>query len=310
MDLGYLASFLGGTLSLLSPCGALLLPAFFAATAGSGPRLLGHGAVFFLGLSASLVPLGLGASLVGSVLTAQRELVIAIGGWLIIGFGVLSLVGKGFDPLRLIPGGRSWQAGTAGQAGLVRSFLLGTVSGIAGFCSGPILGAVLTLAATSGSPAVGSVMLAVYGAGMVVPLLALAATWSRLGSRGRQRLRGGQLHVGRWQAPTLSVVTGVVLIALGAVFLLTDGMAALPELLPATLLGEVQAWVLRASSAVPEWLVIILAALIALGMWWRHSKAAVGAASAEPANREQLAVRGESPAVREPDQTGEPASGR
>ena len=50
MDIGVLGAFLGGALALLSPCGALLLPAFFASTVGSGPRLALHGAVFYLGL--------------------------------------------------------------------------------------------------------------------------------------------------------------------------------------------------------------------------------------------------------------------
>src|SRR5690606_16433055 len=45
MDVGLVTAFLGGALALLSPCAALLMPAFFASTAGSGPRLLAHGAV-------------------------------------------------------------------------------------------------------------------------------------------------------------------------------------------------------------------------------------------------------------------------
>ena len=50
-------AFLGGVLALLSPCGALLLPAFFASTVGTGPRLWTHAAVFYVGLVAVLVPL-------------------------------------------------------------------------------------------------------------------------------------------------------------------------------------------------------------------------------------------------------------
>ena len=67
MDIGLLSAFLGGGLALLSPCGALLLPAFFASTVGSGPRLWLHGAVFFVGLLTVLVPLGVGAGAIGSV---------------------------------------------------------------------------------------------------------------------------------------------------------------------------------------------------------------------------------------------------
>mgnify|MGYP003409320133 CR=1 FL=1 len=59
MDIGLVTAFLGGMLAILSPCGALLLPAFFASTVGAGPRLLLHGSIFYLGLLLVLVPLGL-----------------------------------------------------------------------------------------------------------------------------------------------------------------------------------------------------------------------------------------------------------
>lgn len=56
MEIGLLAALLGGALALLSPCGALLLPAFFAATVGSRGTLLAHAAVFYLGMALLLVP--------------------------------------------------------------------------------------------------------------------------------------------------------------------------------------------------------------------------------------------------------------
>lgn len=56
MDIGLLAAFAGGTLALLSPCAALLMPAFFASTIGTGPKLLLHGAIFYVGLLIVLVP--------------------------------------------------------------------------------------------------------------------------------------------------------------------------------------------------------------------------------------------------------------
>ncbi len=37
MDIGFVTAFVGGTLALLSPCAALLMPAFFASTVGAGP---------------------------------------------------------------------------------------------------------------------------------------------------------------------------------------------------------------------------------------------------------------------------------
>ncbi|PYG01610.1 PEP-CTERM protein-sorting domain-containing protein [Georgenia satyanarayanai] len=280
MELSLLAAFLGGALALLSPCGALLLPAFFATTVGTRRRLLLHGGLFLLGLSATLVPLGLGASLLGSLLTAHRDLLITVAGWLIITFGVLQVLGLGFDLSRLLPGTRSVRSAAHGKGSVLRSVLLGTVSGIAGFCSGPILGAVLTMAATEPSPVLAGVLLAVYGAGMVVPLVAIAAVWSRLGARGRARLRGRAWQVGPFQLHTTSVLTGVLLVVVGVVFLRTNGLASLPQLVPTQVLGDVQSSLLTVGAAVPEPVLIAVLALAALGVWavWRRREAEGGAA--------------------------------
>ena len=67
MDIGVVAAFIGGTLALLSPCSALLLPAYFGTVAGSGVRLVVHSLVFFVGMIAVLVPLGLGVGALAPV---------------------------------------------------------------------------------------------------------------------------------------------------------------------------------------------------------------------------------------------------
>jgi cytochrome c biogenesis protein CcdA len=64
VEVSYPAAFLGGVLSLLSPCSALLLPAFFAYAFQSRGKLLAKTAVFYLGLATTLVPLGMGISAV------------------------------------------------------------------------------------------------------------------------------------------------------------------------------------------------------------------------------------------------------
>jgi len=78
VDIGLVTAFLGGMLAILSPCGALLLPAFFASTVGAGPRLLLHGSIFYLGLLLVLVPLGVGAGAIGTLFLTHRALVIGI----------------------------------------------------------------------------------------------------------------------------------------------------------------------------------------------------------------------------------------
>ena len=268
VDIGFLTAFLGGVLALLSPCGALLLPAFFASTVGARGRLLVHGGAFYLGLAVTLVPLGLGAALLGAAFSAHRDVLVIGAGVLIVGFGVMQVLGLGFDLRRLLPGSDRMRAVASRRRTLPRTFVLGAVSGVAGFCAGPILGAVLTLAAAEGSAVLGGAMLAVYAAGMVVPLMVLAWFWTRLGTVGRARLRGREVQVGRFRVHTTSALTGVLLILVGTVFLLTNGMVALPELIPASTQAHLQAQVTRLGAHVPDIAVVAAATTLAVVAWF------------------------------------------
>ncbi|WP_034647239.1 cytochrome c biogenesis CcdA family protein [Corynebacterium sputi] len=271
MEISLVAAFIGGTLALLSPCSALLLPAFFASSVGSNLRLLTHGSVFYLGLALTLVPFGLGIGALGSLFIEQRGPIIAVTSLVLLGLGVLQVLGLGFDPAAAVPGADRVRAGAAATSGYVRTFLLGAVGGVAGFCAGPILGAVLTLALAQGSSFTAGVMLAVYGAGMVVPMILIAALWGRLGERGRQILRGRSFTVFGQELHTTSVVTGLLIIAVGMLFWFTNGLIGLPSLIPM----DVQMWVQGQgavlSSPVYDILAVVLLAIIALVVWFRRS---------------------------------------
>src|SRR5690554_8048394 len=97
MEIGLVAAFLGGALALLSPCGALLLPAFFASHASGGLRLAAHGGVFFAGVSLVLVPLGVGAGALGRPLVEYRAEVVVAMSVLLIVMGIAQAFGWGFD---------------------------------------------------------------------------------------------------------------------------------------------------------------------------------------------------------------------
>jgi len=175
--IGYLAAFLGGVLTLLSPCSGLLLPAFFAYAFASRSRLLARTAVFYIGLAGVLIPLGMGSSAASTLVYGHQAALTTTAGVLLIGFGVLQLAGGGFA----IPGLARLRA-RARRRSVISVLALGAVSGLAGFCAGPILGAVLTVAAASGQPVRGAALLAVYAAGMTAPLFVLAAAWTGCGS--------------------------------------------------------------------------------------------------------------------------------
>lgn len=271
MDIGLLSAFIGGFLALLSPCGALLLPAFFASTVGSGPRLWVHGAVFYVGLLLVLVPLGIGAGAVGSVFATHRGTIIVAASAVLIVLGAVQALGFGFgfDAARFLPGTDALQNQLVARAGLVKTVLLGAASGVSGFCAGPILGAVLTLAAAQGDVFTASTLLAVYGAGMVLPLVVLAALWGRIGARTRALLRGHTFTCLGRELHSTSVVTGVLIIMVGILFWTTNGLIGVPELLPTDVQAGLQSGVAVLANPIVDAVVLAVLAGGGLLVWKR-----------------------------------------
>ncbi|MFK0289225.1 cytochrome c biogenesis CcdA family protein [Streptomyces sp. NPDC090442] len=263
-DIGYLAAFLGGALALISPCSALLLPAFFAYSLASPGRLLARTGVFYLGLATTLVPLGAASTAASKLFNGNRDLLIAVGGWLVIALGLAQIVGLGFASRRAQEAAARITPRTA-----LSTFLLGCVYGLAGFCAGPILGSVLTVTAVSGSPVYGASMLAVYALGMALPLFVLALLWDRfrLGTRGW--LRGREFALGRLRLHTTSVVSGLFFIGIGVLFLTFNGTSALPGIVDADSDMRVEKWAAQLGNAVPNAVLLAVAALaVAAVLGW------------------------------------------
>ena len=306
--IGYLAAFLGGVLTLLSPCGGLLLPAFFAYAFASRSRLLAHTAVFYLGLAGVLVPLGMGSSAASTLVYGHQAALTTTAGVMLIGLGVLQAAGGGFT----VPGLARLRARTRGQS-VISVLTLGAVSGLAGFCAGPILGAVLTVAAASGQPLRGAALLAVYAAGMTAPLFALAAAWDRLGIGHWRWLRGTGIRVGLLHLHTHAVISGLIFTGLGVVFLRYQGTAGLTGLLaPPSLTGwdnRLQQVVTAVQAHVPDLALIAAAAAAVIAVTaWRLRRARHAALADPPQAAGQPAPAapgtsqptGREPATREP----------
>ena len=224
VEASFLASFLGGVLSLLSPCSALLLPAFFAYAFQSRRELVGKTVVFYLGLATTLVPLGMGISAVSALVYGHRGPLITASGLLIIALGILQLAGGGFTigPLARLSGKFQGHSRSA-----LSTFALGAVYGFAGFCSGPILGAILTVAVASGEALRGAALLAVYAAGMAAPLFLLAVFWDRLDLGRRRWLRGREVSLGKFRLHTTNLLSGFMFIILGVIFIAYEGTSSL-----------------------------------------------------------------------------------
>ncbi|GHE70168.1 cytochrome c biogenesis protein CcdA [Streptomyces vinaceus] len=269
-DIGYLAALLGGLLALLSPCSALLLPAFFAYSIDSASRLLARTGIFYAGLASTLVPLGAAGSYAGRFFHSNRDGLVLAGGWLIIALGLAQILGLGFASKRI-----SELSGRIRPTTALSVYALGAVYGLAGFCAGPILGSVLTVAAVSGSPVYGGLLLAVYALGMAVPLFLLALVWERFDLGRRRWLRGRAVRVGRFELHTTSLLSGLFFIALGALFLAYDGASALPGLLDVDDSYAAEQWVRSFADAVPDWALLGLvaagAAAVGVTQWRRRT---------------------------------------
>lgn len=267
MDVGYLGAFLGGLLSLLSPCSVMLLPAFFSYAFSNPATLVARTGLFYLGLITTLVPLGVFAGTIGSFLVANRGLLMTIVAIVVIVFGLVQVLGIP------IPGLTRRGSDDAGSPFAV--YMLGTAYGVAGVCTGPILGSVLMIAALGANPIYGAILLAVYAAGMALPLLIIALAWKRWGAKLRTALMPRTVRIGRWENSWHALIAGVLSIVLGVILLI---FARDPEgagILPIGVQYGLESGVATLGAAVSNVVVIVgavvLAAVIA-GVWWWRSR--------------------------------------
>lgn len=277
MDIGYTGAFLGGILTLLSPCSVMLLPAFFAYAFASPGRMLGRTALFYAGLLTTMVPLGLLAGLVGSLVMEHRTVLVNVAAGVVIVVGVLQIIGVEFP-------GLSRRAGADGTSA-VSVFVLGSVYGVAGVCAGPILGSVLAVAAAGGSPAYGGIMLAIFALGMVLPLGVLSLLWTRLRLGGRAWLKPRRFQVGPWENSVWMVVSGLLSVGIGVLLLATQGTASLGGVLTIDAQYEAESWIVRMSSQASNlWFgAVALALLLAVGGFhvWRSRRAGASSRTEE-----------------------------
>lgn len=267
MEIGYAGAFLGGLAVLFSPCAAMLLPSFFAYAFGSTPgRLLGRTGLFYAGLLLTLVPLGIAAGSLGAYLATHRALLAAVGGVLLVLLGILQILGLNVS----LPGLRS-RGGTSPLAVIA----LGATYGLAGACTGPLLGAVLTMAAVGGSPLYGGLLLALFGLGMVVPLVVLALLWERFSLA--ERLRPRPIRIGPISTTLWGFLSGALFIGLGVLFLLTDATGALGGILDARSQLALEGWLREVAAGIPDLAVLAIVALVAGLIVWLRSRRRPGA---------------------------------
>jgi cytochrome c-type biogenesis protein len=217
-------AFLAGLLSFLSPCCLPILPTYFAFTfQARRERIVRMTVAFFLGLATTMVVLGATASALSQLLFAYLRQATLIGGIVIICFGVMSLLGKGFSGIQLLD---QPAASVAGSYLYGAAFALGWTA-----CVGPILGALLTMLATQGGAVLeGAILAFIYALGLGTPLILSASFFSRIGPGSHMwslmRGRGFSLNLGvtTLHLHTTGIASGMLLIVVGV--LLASGQLA------------------------------------------------------------------------------------
>jgi cytochrome c-type biogenesis protein len=207
---------LAGAASFLSPCVLPLLPAYLSYVSGvsadmvtsgqaSPKRLLLPTVVFVLGFTTIFVALGTSASLAGSMVQSNRQLLTRAGGVLVI---LMGLAFVGLLPIRSLYSERRLLVNKGGS--VAGNYLLG-LSFAVGWtpCIGPTLGAMLVIASQADTARRGALLLTVYSLGLGVPFVLSALGVARVAGALRF-FRKHQQSILRFSGGIL-VVFGVLL---------------------------------------------------------------------------------------------------
>jgi cytochrome c biogenesis protein CcdA/thiol-disulfide isomerase/thioredoxin len=207
--------FLGGMLTILSPCILPVLPFVFAR---SEQKFLTSGLPLLIGMAVTFASIATLAAVGGAWAVRVNQYGRLLAMVLLVAFAATLLSRQLADwmarPLvalgnRLIPP----DAGGDGKIGLVPSLLLGIATGFLWApCAGPILGLVLTGAAISGPNARTTALLFAYAAGAATSLAIAILAGSRVFAALKRFLGAGE-----WVRRTLgvAVLLAVAAIALG-----------------------------------------------------------------------------------------------
>lgn len=165
----FIAAFFAGVAALFAPCCVtVLLPTYLASIFKQRSTIFLMTSVYFLGLLAVFMPIGLGASAITQVFSSYHTLIFALGAVFLVTLGLILLMGIQFSLVSPVhPQLRNSSLGSV--------FVLGIFSGIATTCCAPVLAGVLTLAALPASFLLGGAYTLAYVLGMVIPLFVLSA---------------------------------------------------------------------------------------------------------------------------------------
>jgi cytochrome c-type biogenesis protein len=219
-------TYLAGVLIFLAPCTLPMIPAYLGFISGltyeemhhkemgktARRRVLINAFSFISGFSFVFVLFGLLAGVAGSVLSPLRDILVPLGGVIVLAFGLFLL---GVFNLPILAKERRFTVPRFFALGSpVGSLLLGAAFAFGWTpCIGPVYGTVLFFAGSTETLHLGALLLFVFSAGFATPLLLLALMISQA-TRLVQKATP-YLHA-------ISMIGGGILVILGIHILLGD----------------------------------------------------------------------------------------
>ncbi len=184
--LAFLAVFIGGLISAVSPCVLAAIPLIIGYVGGysegSKKKAALYSLAFVFGLALTFTLLGAAASAVGGLLGS-------LGRWLYVGFAAIA-VGMGLQLMGILTLPLPFHKTRAVKSrGLWGAFLLGLLTGtVSSPCATPVLAVILAYVSTQGDILYGGSLLFAYAVGhcalIFVAGLSIGLTESIVGSQG------------------------------------------------------------------------------------------------------------------------------
>ncbi|MEK6983101.1 MAG: cytochrome c biogenesis CcdA family protein [Nanoarchaeota archaeon] len=231
-NLSFFVAFIGGMISVLLPCTLAILPAFFAYTFKERKEITKMTLVFFSGFSLIFIILGIFASAIGqtfaSIQFANTKLLIFVAGTLLIIFGIMTILGKGFTFIKL-----NQKTGHD----IFGIFSFGILFGLGwSACLGPVLAGILLIASTFHNYFYAGTLLFSYSLGLFVPLFFISILFDKFNLTQKAWVKGKEYEFklfGRtFFIHTTKVVAGILLIASGLTFIVFNGTSVINVLDP------------------------------------------------------------------------------
>ncbi|OAF01384.1 cytochrome C biogenesis protein [Bradyrhizobium centrolobii] len=210
----FLLAYLGGVLTIVSPC---ILPVIPFVLARADRPFLRNGLPMLIGMALAFAVVATFASVAGGWVVSANQYGRGAALILLAVFGLTLVFPEFADrlmrPLVAVGARMSQSAGQAGEESIVAPFVLGIATGLLWApCAGPVLGLILTGAALEGANARTALLLLVYATGAATSLALALLVGGRVFAAMKQSIGAGE-----WirRGVGVAVLAAVVAIALG-----------------------------------------------------------------------------------------------